>query len=313
MPLMPVCELWTPDTTGVFLRCAAGSYVGHEEFGEKSQDVVFAKGEGMPGRVWASKHPEILATLGAPSDFMRAKAAAATGLTAGIAIPILRGGSVIAVFNFLTAQSHALTGIMEVWSPNYDSSALTWHSGYYGPLTEIRNLRVSTRFAPGEGLPGRAWKNRRPELVTKLTLTHDNFVRQEIAEGAGLTTGISIPLIQGPYIKAVVTLLSTAESPFGHVVEIWEPNQAGDRLVRRDGYYGRFGKFYDDDADRTFEMGEGLPGQVWETAMPQLIAPLDEDSGFARYQAAESAHLSVAIGIPVIDDEKVTSVILLLS
>ncbi|MCA9709717.1 MAG: GAF domain-containing protein [Myxococcales bacterium] len=313
MPLMPVCELWTPDTSGVFLRCAAGSYTGHDEFGEMTQGVVFAKGEGLPGRVWASKHPEILATLGAPSDFIRAKAAAATGLTAGIAIPILRHGAVVAVLNFLTAQHTRLTGIMEVWSPTYDGSMLAWHSGFYGPLSEIRDLRVATRFSPGEGLPGRAWKNRRPELVTKLTLTTDNFIRQEVAQGAGLTTGLSLPIMQGPYLKSVVTLLSTAEMPFGQVVELWEPNEDGTRLVRRDGYYGRFGKFYDEEADRTFELGEGLPGQVWESGMPQLIAPLDRDSGFSRYQAAQSSDLSVAIGIPVIDNEKVTSVVLLLA
>jgi hypothetical protein len=313
MSLMPVCELWIPDAPGVFLRCAAGSYVGHEEFGDKSGDVAFAKGEGLPGRVWTSRQPEILTTLGAPSDFVRAKAAAATGLSAGVGLPILRGEHVAAVLTFLSAQSDKPTGMMEVWSPNADSSALTWRSGFYGALQDAQSESVATRFKLGEGLPGRAWKTRLPELVTTLSLVSDNFVRHKVAKAAGLTTGIAIPIMLGVQVQSIVTLLSTSEMPFGQVMEIWIPSDDDKVLERKEGYYGKFGKFHDDGTTQTFARGEGLPGQVWESAMPQLIAPLDEKSGFARYQSARSAELSVAIGIPIIDGGRVTAVILLLS
>lgn len=312
MSLTPVCELWTPNDRG-FLNCSGGSYVGHEDFGEQTEDVVFAKGEGLPGRVWASKQPEILSTLGAPSDFVRAKAAAATGLSAGIGLPIIKNESVVAVLTFLSAQGAKPTGIMEVWSPTRGSNDLSWRAGFYGALDNIRQLSVETRFLPGEGLPGRAWKNRLPELVTKLSLTSDDFVRDEVAKVAGLSTGIALPIMLGVQVQSIVTLLSTSEMPFGQVMEVWIPNEDGSALERRDGYYGQFGKFYDDAADRSFAPGEGLPGRVWQDGMPHLIAPLDEKSGFARYQAAQTAELSVAVGIPIIDGEKVTAVVLVLS
>ena len=58
MSLMPVCELWIPNQEGTALELSAASYVGYEDFADKSASVSFAKGEGLPGRVWASQSKE---------------------------------------------------------------------------------------------------------------------------------------------------------------------------------------------------------------------------------------------------------------
>jgi len=111
----------------------------------------------------------------------------------------------------------------------------------------------------------------------------------------------------------VVALLSTSDMTFAKVIEIWRPNAEGTALHKDSGYYGRLRDFGDKSAAVTFAPGEGLPGQVWQTGEPQLIAPLDASSGFARYQAAQSVDLTVAIGIPIIDGDRVTAVILMLN
>ncbi|MCA9705103.1 MAG: GAF domain-containing protein [Myxococcales bacterium] len=308
-----MCELWVPDPSKAFLQCKAACYVGYEGFGRQSHGVAFARGEGLPGRVWATRRPELLATLDAPSDFVRARAAADADLSAGLGLPIIRNDQVIAVMTFLYSQGPEPSGVMEVWGPSSDGRELTWRSGFYGQLDEIREVSVTTTFAPGQGLPGRVWQSRLPELVESLWEHSDGeFVREEVAMVAGLTMGFAIPVIHGGEVQSVAALLSTVDMPFAKVLEIWLPNEDGTALHKKSGYYGRYAKFTDD-AQTTFGLGEGVPGQVWQTGEPQLISPLTEGSGFARYQAAQSVDLSVAIGIPVIDGNRVTAVILILN
>jgi hypothetical protein len=310
MSLMPVYEIWIPDERGIFLQRAAGSYPGHEEFGDKSRGTVFGKGDGLPGRAWASMQPEIFAELKPPSHFVRGAAAAKSKLVAGLALPVMCRGKVTAVVTFVLGESERPTGIMEIWSPNSDDSILTWRFGGYGSLDSVKNTSIASRFTRGEGSPGRAWDTRLPEISTDLSRS-GGFVRHEMARAAGLRTSFSIPVMLGTKIQSIVTLLSTPQMPFGQVMEIWQPTEDGKGLKRSDGFYGNVHDF--GDADPTLARGEGLPGLVWQTAMPQLLTSLDVSSGFVRHSSAHAAQLSVAIGIPVIDDDHVTAVVVLLS
>lgn len=311
MSLMPVCELWIPNPQGTALQRAAASYIGYESFAEKSQNVEFGKNEGLPGRVWASHQPVVLSALDAPSSFLRAQAAIEAELSAGLGLPIIRGGEVIAVVTFLFAQGPEPTGIMEVWSPDEAGAALIWQSGFYGQLEDIKQESMATSFMPKQGLPGRVWQSRLPDIIPSLWPASE-FVREEIAAVAGLTTGFAMPIVENGTITSVATLLSSSDMPFAKVMEIWLPDDDGKVLRCFKGYYGRHTDFLDPESDITFVPGQGLPGQVWQSGMPQLIAPLDEESGFARYQAAQSVDLTVAVGIPVIDGDRTTAVILLL-
>ncbi|MEM9461023.1 MAG: hypothetical protein AAGF11_43060 [Myxococcota bacterium] len=313
MSMMPVCELWVPDPSNAFLQCTSACYVGYEDFGRQSHGVAFARGEGLPGRVWATRRPDLLATLDAPSDFVRARAAADADLSVGLGLPVVCNDEVIAVMTFLFAQGPEPSGVFEIWGPSSDNRELTWRSGFYGQLEEIREVSLATTFAPGQGLPGRVWQTRLPEIVDSLWQNSTGeFVREEAAMVAGLTMGFALPVIHGGEVQSVAAVLSTVDMPFAKVMEVWLPNEDKTELHKKSGYYGRYAKFTDD-AQATFKLGEGVPGQVWESKTPQLIHPLDEHSGFARYQAAQSVDLTVAIGMPIIEGDEVTAVILLLN
>ena len=311
MSLMPVCELWIPDPQGTALQRAGASYIGYESFAEKSENVAFGMGEGLPGRVWASRRPEILSALDAPSSFVRAQAAVEAELSAGLGLPIIRDDKVVAVLTFLFAQGPEPTGVMEVWGPADDGQTLAWRSGFYGQLDDIKEASMATSFKSGEGLPGRVWASRLPDIIPSLWPSSD-FVREEVAAVAGLTTGFAFPIIRGGGVDSVAMLLSSSDMPFAKVMEIWVPDEDGASLRRQKGFYGRHSDFLDPNTDIKFALGEGLPGQVWQSGLPEIIAPLDEESGFARYQAAQSVDLTVAIGIPVVDGSRITAVILLL-
>lgn len=312
MSLMPVCELWTPNAEGTALERKEASYIGYESFRDASEGVTFPKGEGLPGQVWQTGLPQVWTALDAPAGFIRAQAAADAGLSAGLGYPIMAGQEVTAVMVFLFAQGPEPTGVMEVWTPDPGGALLGWHSGFYGQLEDIKAQSVTAKFEPGQGLPGKVWQDGVPMLFPSLWPTSD-FVREEVAAVAGLKTGLGLPVWHDDKVVAVAALLSSDTMPFAKIFEIWLPDASGTALERGAGFYGRLGGFLSQEDQRAiFAKGSGLPGQVWESKTPRILSPLDEQSGFARYQAAQSAQLGVAIGIPVIAGNEVVAVVLLL-
>ncbi|MGI9048960.1 MAG: PAS domain S-box protein, partial [Rubrobacteraceae bacterium] len=73
-------------------------------FQRVTQDITFAKGEGLPGRVWAGKEPAWSPDVNQDPGFPRAGMAEDIGLKAGFAFPVLAGGEVMAVLEFFTTE-----------------------------------------------------------------------------------------------------------------------------------------------------------------------------------------------------------------
>lgn len=65
-------------------------------------DRIFARGEGLPGRIWASQQPAWITDLETDRNFPRLEAAARRGFRAAFGFPILAGGSVLGVVEFFT-------------------------------------------------------------------------------------------------------------------------------------------------------------------------------------------------------------------
>jgi PAS domain S-box-containing protein len=58
-------------------------------------------------------------------------------------------------------------------------------------------------FAPGSGLPGRTWQDRRPVWIEDVVVDA-NFPRADVAERAGLHAGFALPLIAGAEVLGVL-------------------------------------------------------------------------------------------------------------
>src|SRR6185503_3974423 len=74
------------------------------EFEEKSRTTTFAKGVGLPGRVWASGEPAWIADVTRDSNFPRAAVAARSGLHGAFGFPILLGGEILGVLEFFSRE-----------------------------------------------------------------------------------------------------------------------------------------------------------------------------------------------------------------
>ena len=100
-------EMWVPDKSGEYLECSSSWYSsnGHFDiFRDQSVKYRFQRGEGLPGRAWNSKKPEVIIDLAQDVNFPRKKIASEVGLKSGIAIPILAGEEVVSIMGFLSTK-----------------------------------------------------------------------------------------------------------------------------------------------------------------------------------------------------------------
>jgi PAS domain S-box-containing protein len=94
-------EVWNRDD----LRCVAvwqAARADTLEFRSLSERTIFNRGEGLPGRVWATGEPKWIVDVVADSNFPRAEAAARVGLSAAFCFPIRSPGEIVGTMEFFT-------------------------------------------------------------------------------------------------------------------------------------------------------------------------------------------------------------------
>jgi two-component system cell cycle sensor histidine kinase/response regulator CckA len=87
------------------LRCVAvwqASEAETREFRSLSERSRLSRGEGLPGRVWASGEPAWIVDVVADANFPRAQAAANAGLRAAFCFPIQSPGEIVGTMEFFT-------------------------------------------------------------------------------------------------------------------------------------------------------------------------------------------------------------------
>lgn len=187
----------------------------------------------------------------------------------------------------------AFIRVAEVWIPGPSGETLIRADGFYGPLKPFEAAAEEHGFAPGEGLPGRAWKEGRPILLTDLA--DPAFPRSRLAEEAGLAAAAAIPVFSGASLRGVLMLFLGPDQT--GAVEIWRGE--GATMTLDAGFYGAAAAFRAVSEATTFERGQGLPGGVWGAQAPILMRDLATSAGFLRAASAREAGLSTGLGLPV--------------
>ncbi|MEK7817477.1 MAG: HD domain-containing phosphohydrolase, partial [Actinomycetota bacterium] len=101
-------EVWMPAADGSVLEQEISWHAienGFVKFGKESAAFVFQPGEGLPGRVWAEKEPIWIKDVSKEKKFLRLKLAKKIGLKAGVGIPVMLNGEVIAVMDFFIKEA----------------------------------------------------------------------------------------------------------------------------------------------------------------------------------------------------------------
>lgn len=197
----------------------------------------------------------------------------------------------------------------EVWIPGPSGDVLLRSEGVYGPLKPFEAAAEEHGFGPGEGLPGRAWKEARPILLTDLS--DPAFLRAGPAGEAGLAAAAAIPVFSGATLKGVLVLFCGRDEAHVGALEIW---RGQDALMSLDaGFYGAAAAFAEVSRATSFQRGQGLPGGVWGAGAPILMRDLGSSAGFVRAAAARAAGLTTGLGLPVATPSGAPYVVTLLS
>ncbi|HWV37577.1 MAG TPA: diguanylate cyclase [Vulgatibacter sp.] len=110
-------EAWLPDAQGERLVPAQSWFAADDDhFLERSRDFSFERGVGLPGRVWELRRPIWEQDLSTAASYLRTELAAASGVSAGVGIPVIFDGVVTAVLVFhassLGEEDHRLTQLI---------------------------------------------------------------------------------------------------------------------------------------------------------------------------------------------------------
>ena len=112
--------------------------------------------------------------------------------------------------------------IGQAWVVRSDGDCLecspAWFSVAAG-LERFRAVSESTRFLPGEGLPGRVWESGQPAWIRDVT-SDPNFPRAAVAREVGLRAALGIPIVAADQVVAVIEFF------------VQEPRREDDRLTR---------------------------------------------------------------------------------
>ena len=113
--LLALCEglgwdygaLWNVNSEEETLHCVETCHLPSAhvpEFEAASRSTTFARGIGLPGRVWESGEPIWIPDVVADSNFPRAAIAAQDGLHGAFALPVLSRGRVVGVMEFFSRE-----------------------------------------------------------------------------------------------------------------------------------------------------------------------------------------------------------------
>lgn len=212
-----------------------------------------------------------------------------------------------------TAVAHAPKTFIratEVWRPD-EAGVLRLASGVYGDLTDFAAVSGDESFPHGEGLPGRAWAERRPIVLKGFAGSY--FKRTEAAEAAGLTAAIALPSFAGETLTGVLVFLFSDDADHIGAVEVWTADDGADALALSAGYFGAAQHFEWISKHTQFPRGQGLPGVALKTGSAALFRDLGAGYRFIRAESAADAGLTSGLGLPIETPGTARHVVTLLS
>lgn len=188
----------------------------------------------------------------------------------------------------------------EVWVSSADGTLLEYAAGAFGPARRFEAISAAMCFGRGEGLPGRAWDEGRPQLLR--SFTDANFRRRAAAEAAGYDCAVALPVFAGGALRAVLVLYAAHAAGAASALELWHRDaRVTTDLTLVDGAYGdNAASFESISHDTTLPRGVGLPGLALQRGEAVFIADLAAAGArFVRGEAAAASGLRRGLALPV--------------
>lgn len=278
--IIKAAEVWLPDPSGRFLTLSSCHYGSLHEFETASKPMAFAYGEGLPGQSWKLRHPLLWTDLSS-QHFLRSEVAARAGIECGLAIPVFSGEFLLSVLTLFCGRGNSADGAIEIWSNQEDSAnELKLDNGYYGNMDSFEWISRRLSIMRGRGLPGIAWEQGEPHIMSDL-IRNTTFLRARSAAECGINTGLAIPYLTENHTGQqahIITLLSNDENLIAMRFEIWTPDPRHEYLVFHSGYCAASGPLDKRYSNRAYARGQGAVGESWLTGRP-IITQTDFGEG----------------------------------
>lgn len=188
--------------------------------------------------------------------------------------------------------------VVELWVPDAAGTLLEFGGGWYGDTRTFGAVSRRMCFGRGEGLPGQAWEQRRPIMLTDLS--NPVFRRSQAAAAEGLSCGAAWPVFAGDALRAVLLFFCGDDAAHVGAVELWHHDAANSYDMKLDaGYYGGTAEVFEFVSRHTaFRRGTGLPGLVWESGLPVFMPDLGKGTKFIRAESAQQVGINRGLGLP---------------
>jgi len=216
-------EYWVPSSDGSLLEFGGGSFGDASRLAAITPQLCFGRGEGLPGQAWENGYPVVLPQLD-HSNFRRADAARAAGLTCGVAIPLWQGTQLRAVVVLFCGDDEQHAGAIELWRNVPEVSPdMGLVDGYYGTTGDtFEFISRNTQFRRGTGLPGLTWERQAPVFLDNLG-KGSGFLRADSAVRVGINRAYAFPCSTNDGSVCVMAFLSALATPIARRIETWQP------------------------------------------------------------------------------------------
>ena len=298
--LIKGAEVWTLDESGTNLELNSFYYSGQSDqsmqaFKGASESMRFGIDEGLPGQTWAERRPLIWTDLSVP-HFKRRELAEIAGIACGLSIPVYAGEFLLGVVVLFCARDEDIFGAVEVWQnrDSYDNE-LRLKDGYYGSLERFEFISRALTILRGRGLPGSAWSQRSPRIMTNISEA-EGFIRARNAAESGINTGLAIPFFYTGRDVQIVALLSTDSTPAANRFEVWKPDEGHSYLLFDQGYCSAGSDLHAEYRGKAFDRGESTLGQVWLNGRPFVEkSELNDQNGTVYLPLIDGGLLSAVV------------------
>ena len=200
-------ELWhnDPRVTGD-LRLADGVFSAQAgPIEADARDGFLPRGAGLPGLAWQRESAVFVEDLVASKQFLRAQAAATSGIVRGLALPCTVRGPHVWIANFLSSAQAPVARRVESWIATDDGTAFQRAFGHcerQGALP-TRVWHPQADPAPGPGV-ARAFATGTVQIIEHLS--DGGEAPGAEAHAAGLLTQLALPVLAGGTVSEVIAL-----------------------------------------------------------------------------------------------------------
>lgn len=308
-------EVWTPNRDGSGLELSSGLFPDAPAFEAITRQMVFACGEGLPGRAWEKGHPLMMREL-VGSYFKRAAAARAIDLTCAVACPVFQNGELRCVVVMLMGGTASSVGSVELWRHDSRlSSDMTLVDGFFGSHPRSRDLEALTLdgwLPRGAGAPGLAWQKSETICIADIAQSR-HFLRTEAALKLGIGRALATPCTVKGHTNWVLGLLSAPAAPIALRVEVWRQHaDLPDTLERTAGFCEASGALAcGDEGPKRPIANAGPIGRTWQAAVAEAEAQLNEWNSPAELKSLRGAGITSVLVWPVVVDDEVHEVVAL--